>query len=58
MDEIDVVLVLTFLEAYNRMFKEKEREIVVQSDGKQFLLPWTKSSGRLEDVSTSSRRES
>ena len=57
MDDIDVVLGLTFLEAYNGVFKGKKRELVVQSDGKEFVLPLTKSSGRLEDVSTSSRRE-
>ena len=55
MDDIDVVLGLTFLEAYNGVFKGKKSELVVQSDGKEFVLPLTKSSGRLEDVSTSSR---
>ena len=36
---------LTFLEAYNGVFKGKKRELVVQSDGKEFVLPLTKSSG-------------
>ena len=45
MDDIDVVLGLTFLEAYNEVFKEKKRELVVQSDGKEFVLPLTTSSG-------------
>ena len=45
MDDIDVVLGLTFLEAYNKVFKGKKRELVVQSDGKEFVLPLTKSSG-------------
>ena len=45
MDDIDVVLGLTFLEAYNRVFKGKKRELVIQSDGKEFVLPLTKSSG-------------
>ena len=45
MDNIDVVLGLTFLEAYNGVFKGKKRELVVQSDGKEFVLPLTKSSG-------------
>ena len=45
MDDIDVVLGLTFLEAYNGVFKGKKREPVVQSDGKEFILPLTKSSG-------------
>ena len=45
MDDIDVVLGLTFLEAYNGVFKGKKRELVVQSDGKEFVLPLTKSSG-------------
>ena len=53
---IDVVLGLTFLEAYNGVFKEKKRELVVQSDGKEFVLPLTKSSGafggRLNFIST------
>ena len=44
MDDIDVVLGLTFLEAYNGVFKGKKRELVVQSDGKEFVLPLTKSS--------------
>ena len=44
MDDIDVVLGLTFLEAYNRVFKGKNRKLVVQSDGKEFVLPFTKSS--------------
>ena len=43
--DIDVVLGLTFLEAYNGVFKGKKRELVVQSDGKEFVLPLTKSSG-------------
>ena len=34
MDDIDVVLGLTFLEAYNGEFKGKTQEVVVQSDGK------------------------
>ena len=45
MDDIDFVLGLTFLEAYNGVFKDKKRELVVQSDGKEFVLPLTKSSG-------------
>ena len=45
MDDIDVVLGLTFLKAYNGVFKGKKRELVVQSDGKEFVLPLTKSSG-------------
>ena len=45
MDDIDVVFGLTFLEAYNGVFKRKKRELVVQSDGKEFVLPLTKSSG-------------
>ena len=45
MDDIDVVLGLTFLEAYNGVFKGKKRELVVQSDGKEFVLPLIKSSG-------------
>ena len=45
MDNIDVVLGLTFLEAYNRVFKSKKRELVVQNDGKEFVLSLTKSSG-------------
>ena len=45
MDDIDVVLGLTFLEAYNGVFKGKKRELVVQSDGREFVLPLTKSSG-------------
>ena len=55
MDDIDVVLGLTFLEAYNGVFKGKKRELVVQSDGKEFVLPLTKSSeafgGRLNFIS-------
>ena len=43
--DIDVVMGLTFLEAYNGVFKDKKRELVVQSDGKEFVLPLTKSSG-------------
>ena len=54
-DDIDVVLGLTFLEAYNGVFKGKRRELVVQSDGKEFVLPLTKSSrafgGRLNFIS-------
>ena len=45
MDNIDVVLGLTFLEAYNGVFKGKKWELVVQSDSKEFVLPLTKSSG-------------
>ena len=45
MDNIDVVLGLTFLKAYNEVFKGKKRELVVESDGKEFVLPLTKSSG-------------
>ena len=45
MDDIDVVLGLTFLEGYNGVFKGKKQELVVQSDGKEFVLPLTKSSG-------------
>ena len=55
MDDIDVVLGLTFLEAYNGVFKGKNPELVVQSDGKQFVLPLTKLSrafgGRLNFIS-------
>ena len=54
-DDIDVVLGLTFLEAYNGVFKGKKRELVVQSDDKEFVLPLTKSSevfgGRLNFIS-------
>ena len=56
MDDINVVLGLTFLEAYNRVFKGKKGELVVQSDDKEFVLPLTKSSeafgGRLNFIST------
>ena len=56
MDDIDVVLGLMFLEAYNRVFKGKKRELVVQSDAKEFVLSLTKSSGafgrRLNFIST------
>ena len=45
MDDIDVVLGLTFLEAYNGVFKGKKRELVIQSDGQEFVLPLTKSNG-------------
>ena len=45
MDDIDVFLGLMFLEAYNGVFKGKKRELVVQSDGKEFVLLLTKSSG-------------
>ena len=45
MDDIDVVLGLTFLEAYKGVLKDKKRELIVQSDGKEFILPLTKSSG-------------
>ena len=45
MDDINVVLGLTFLEAYNGIFKGKKHELVMQSDGKEFVLPLTKSSG-------------
>ena len=45
MDDIDVVLGLTVLKAYNGVFKNKKRELVVQSDGNKFILPLTKSSG-------------
>ena len=38
MDNINVVLGLTFLEAYNRVFKRKKWELVMQSDGKEFVL--------------------
>ena len=55
MDDIDVVLGLTFLEAYNGVFHGKKQELVVQSDGKEFVLPLTKSSrafgGRLNFIS-------
>ena len=55
MDDIDVVLGLTFLEAYNGVFKGKKRELVVQSDDKEFVLPLTKSNrafgGRLNFIS-------
>ena len=39
MDDIDVVLGLMFLEAYNRMFKCKKRKLVVQSNDKEFVFP-------------------
>ena len=56
MDNIDVILGLTFLEAYNGMFKGKKWKLVVQSDGKEFVLPLTKSSRafgkRLNFIST------
>ena len=45
MDDIDVILGLTFLEAYNGVFKGKKRKLVVQSDSKEFVLSFTKSSG-------------
>ena len=45
MNNIDVVLGLTFLEAYNKVFKGKKQDLVVQSDGKEFVLPLIKSSG-------------
>ena len=48
MDDVDVVLGLTFLEAYNGVFKGKKQELVVQSDGKEFVLPLTKLSGAFE----------
>ena len=55
MEDINVVLGLTFLEAYNRVFKGKKWELVVQNDGKDFVLPLTKSSrafgGRLNFIS-------
>ena len=51
MDDIDVVLGLTFLETYNGVIKGNKQDLVVQSDGKEFVLP-------LDDVSTSSRRGS
>ena len=56
MNDIDVVLGLTFLEAYNKVFKGKKQKLVVQSDGKVFVLPLIKSSetfgGRLNFIST------
>ena len=58
MDDINVVLGLTFLGAYNIVFKGKKRELVIQSDSKEFVLPLTKSSGSLEDVLTSFRQRS
>ena len=45
MDDNNVVLGLTCLEAYNRLFKGKQRELVVQNDRKEFVLPLAKSSG-------------
>ena len=45
MDDIDVILGLTFLEAYNRVFKGMKWKLVMQSDGKDFVLPLIKSSG-------------
>ena len=48
MNHIDVVLDLTFLEACNGVFKGKKRELVVQSDDKEFVLLLTKSSGMFE----------
>ena len=45
MDDIDVVLGLTFLEVYNGVLKGKKHELVVQNDGKEFVLPLTNSSG-------------
>ena len=47
MDNIYVVLGLTFLEAYNAKFKYKKQEVVVQNDGKEFVLPLIKSSNGL-----------
>ena len=47
-NDIDVVLALTFLEAYNGVFKGKKRELVMQGDGKEFVLPLTKSNGAFE----------
>ena len=44
MDDINVVLGLTFLEAYNGVFKGKKWELFVQSNGKEFVLPLTNSS--------------
>ena len=44
-NDIEVVLGLTFLKAYNRVFKGKKQELVVQSNGKEFVFPLTKSSG-------------
>ena len=45
MDNFDAVLGLTFLEAYNKVIRGKKREFVVQSDGKEFVLPLIKLSG-------------
>ena len=45
MDDINVVLGLTFLRTYNEVFKGKKWKLVVQSDDKEFVLPLTKSSG-------------
>ena len=39
MDDIDVVLGLTFLEPYNGIFNCKKRELIVQSDDQEFVLP-------------------
>ena len=58
MDNIDVVLGLTFLEAYNREFKHKKRKLIVQSNGKEFVLPLTKSSGAFGGRLTLSRQGS
>ena len=55
MDDINVVLDLTFLEAYNGVFKGKKCELVIQSDSRELVLPLTKSSrafgGRLNFIS-------
>ena len=57
-DVINVILGLTVLKAYNIVFKGRKQELVVQSNDKEFVLPLTKSSGALEDVSTSFRQGS
>ena len=47
MDDIIVVLGLMILKAYNGVFKGKNWELVVQSNGKEFVLPLTKLNGVL-----------
>ena len=56
MDDIDVVLGLTFLKSYNRVFPGRKQELVVQNDDKDIVLPLKKSSeafgGCLNFIST------
>ena len=56
MDEIGVVLGLTFRPIGE--FKGEKRELVVEIDGKDVVLPLVTCSGRSEDVVTSSRQRS